>query len=48
MHHAHDASTERAPRARAVAVPHVHNGFTATSVEVALLFVLLALLALLL
>lgn len=44
MQHTHDASMDRAARARAVAVPH------ATSPEVALLFaiLLLALLVLLL
>lgn len=41
MQHARDTSTRRAPRARAVAVP------AATSSEVALLFALIVLLALL-
>lgn len=41
MQHAHDASNEQAPRARAVAVP------AATSVEVAPLFAAVILLALL-
>ncbi len=47
MQHSHDASTDRATRARSVAVPHVP---TATSSEVALSFaiLLLALLVLLL
>ena len=44
MQHAHDASNQRAPHARAAAVPDV---LAATSAEVALLFALSALLALL-
>lgn len=47
MQHTHDASNQRAPRARAAVVPHVP---AATSSEVALSFaiLLLALLVLLL
>lgn len=44
MQHVHDASSQRAPRARAVAVPRMS---AATSAEVALLFALSILLALL-